>query len=80
MFITDALESSSSARRPNGTAANTLTFFPGYYYLQCMLQMVARKQEVVRLRRSEDGVFVVDNSLVGVQGNFIGKEISLHDF
>ena len=56
-----------------------LDVFPGYYYLQCMLQMIARKQEVARLRRSEEGVFEVDNSLVGVQGNFIGKEISLND-
>jgi len=41
--------------------------------------MIARKQEVARLKRSEEGVFEVDSSLVGVQGNFIGKEISLHD-
>jgi len=41
--------------------------------------MIARKQEVARLKRSEEGVFEFDNSLVGVQGNYIGKEISLHD-
>lgn len=56
-----------------------LDVFPGYYFLQCMLQMIARKQEVARLKRSEDGVFEADSSLVGVQGNFIGKEFTIHD-
>ena len=29
---------------------SSLDIFPGYYYLNCMLQLIARKQEVEKYR------------------------------
>lgn len=32
----------------------SLDLFPGYYFYQCMLQLIARRQEIARLKRSPD--------------------------
>jgi len=54
---------------------------PGYYFANCMLQLIARKQEIQKLKKQEGGLYepVLIQSLHGEQPFFIGKEINLVD-
>jgi hypothetical protein len=60
--------------------SQSLDLFPGYYFLQCMLQLIARKQEISKIKRQEEPYDPeLIKSLSASQSNFVGKEMSFCD-
>lgn len=59
----------------------SLDFFPGFYYMNCMLQLIARKQEIQLLKKQTGGLYepLSIQHIRGGQPFYIGKEISLID-
>jgi hypothetical protein len=59
----------------------SLDYFPGFYFMNCMLQLIARKQELQLLKKQPGGLFepLSIQHIRGGQPIYIGKEISLID-
>ena len=63
----------------------SLDVFPGYYYLNCMLQLIARKQEVEKYRiqclANAKQMFDPDamDKFATTQSNYVGKEAKFRD-